>query len=123
MRIDVNKLPEFYRRQCEEKTSRSDRPTRKAPHMESTASIKLLEKKGIARCNGQVSIRVLSKRKRLADSDGISSKYAIDALVDCGVLSGDGPEIVKEVTHSQIKSQTEETIISIYEADLEREGI
>lgn len=57
-----------------------------------------------------------SKRYRLADSDGISAKYVIDALVLGGVLADDSPEFVKEVRFSQekiSKDKPEETIITV----------
>lgn len=54
-------------------------------------------------------------RNRLADIDGLSVKYAIDALVDGNVLAGDTPLQVAEVTHSQSKGSPEETRIVIEE--------
>lgn len=61
-----------------------------------------------------VSIKVHSVRKRLADSDGISAKAVIDALVLGGVLKNDSPEFVKEVSYSQEKGETEYTVITIH---------
>lgn len=60
-----------------------------------------------------VSIKVHSVRKRLADSDGISAKAVIDALVLGGLLKDDSPEFVKEVSYSQEKGETEYTVITI----------
>jgi hypothetical protein len=74
-----------------------------------------------ARFNRPVSIHVLCKRNRLADSDGISKKYAIDALVACGILQDDSPKFVPEEPRCvQEKSDVEETIITITELE---EGI
>ena len=61
----------------------------------------------------QCSIRVLSKRKRLADPDGISAKAVLDGITKAGILVDDSAEYVKEVTFSQEKSKEEETIIHI----------
>lgn len=69
--------------------------------------------KGFNRC---VSIHYRSIRKRLADSDGLCSKYVTDALVDVGILRGDDPQCVKEVSYSQEKGKEEKTIIEIMEA-------
>ena len=51
-----------------------------------------------------------------ADPDGISAKWAIDAIVKAGVLKDDSPKEVKEVRFSQEKIGTEfeeDTIITL----------
>lgn len=60
-------------------------------------------------------IHIHSKRKRLADADGVSGKAAIDSLVHAGLLEDDGPKIVTGVSYSQEKSSEEETIIYLIE--------
>jgi hypothetical protein len=45
----------------------------------------------------------VSYRHRLADTDGISAKAAIDGLIHAGVLRNDTPEYVTEVSYSQVK--------------------
>jgi hypothetical protein len=45
----------------------------------------------------------VSYRHRLADTDGISAKAAIDGLIHAGVLRNDTPEYVQEVSYSQVK--------------------
>ena len=61
----------------------------------------------------RVRIHVHSKRRRLADPDGISCKAAIDGLAKSGILIDDSAKYVKEVSFSQEKSKEEETIIHI----------
>ena len=61
----------------------------------------------------RASIKVHSKRKRLADPDGISAKAIIDGLVLGGILQDDSAEFVSEVSFTQENSKTEETIIDI----------
>lgn len=52
----------------------------------------------------------------MADSDGISGKAAIDALVTEGILVNDTTKYVKEVRFSQEKTKgPEKTIITIEE--------
>src|SRR5262245_30371488 len=58
-------------------------------------------------------IHIHSKRKRLADPDGIYTKAAIDGLVVGCVLLGDSHRYVESVTASQEQSDREETIITI----------
>ena len=71
----------------------------------------------IKRFNTPVRIHIHSKRKRLADCDGISGKAALDGLVACRLLWDDSTEYVKEVTHSQEKTKgpevTEITITAL----------
>lgn len=60
-------------------------------------------------------IHVHSIRRRLADSDGVSGKYAIDGLIHAGILKDDSPKYVKEVSFSQEKTKgKEKTIITIH---------
>ena len=63
------------------------------------------------RCN----IHIHSKRKRLADPDGISAKSVIDGLVKSGVLRDDSCKFIEKISFSQEKALEEETIIEISE--------
>lgn len=56
----------------------------------------------------RVRITIVSFRKRLADSDGISAKAAIDGLVHAGVIKDDSARYVEEVAYRQVKVATEE---------------
>jgi hypothetical protein len=72
--------------------------------------------KKTARFNGPVSILINSRRKRLCDEAGISEKYVIDSLVDCGILLDDSPAQVRSIDHVQETTKgPEETIITITE--------
>jgi len=59
-------------------------------------------------------LHIHSKRKRLTDADGVSAKAAIDGAVHAGLLQDDSPEFVQEVSYSQEKAKTEETIIELW---------
>ena len=66
-----------------------------------------------------VDIHIHSKRKRLADADGLCAKWVIDTIVAEGILIDDSPQYVKNVTFSQEKikkPEHESTIITITEA-------
>lgn len=63
----------------------------------------------------RVCIRVHSKRRRLTDPDGLYFKAALDGLVAGGLLVDDSAKCVKEVSFSQEKSETEETVIEVWE--------
>jgi hypothetical protein len=58
-------------------------------------------------------IHVHSRRRRLADPDGISAKAAIDGLRLGGLLIDDSAKYVKSVTFSQELSERDETIIGL----------
>ena len=53
----------------------------------------------------QVRILVVSYRCRLADSDGICPKYAVDGLVYAGIIKDDSLKYVAEVRQAQSKEQ------------------
>ncbi len=68
--------------------------------------------------NQRVYILIHSFRKRLADSDGISAKAAIDAFVQAGVLKDDSPAYVEETRYKQTKvvgEIEEKTVITFTE--------
>ena len=84
-----------------------------ASDVESTFSNGSLAKGKGADMDKRASIRVHSKRRRVADPDGISAKAVIDGLVVAGILGDDSAKFVKEVTFSQETCKVEETIIDI----------
>jgi hypothetical protein len=66
--------------------------------------------------NTQVDIHCHSKRHRLADADGLSCKWALDEIVNQGILFDDTTAHVRKVSFSQEKIPTKEpesTIITI----------
>lgn len=60
-------------------------------------------------------IHVHSRRRRLADPDGICAKWAIDGLVRGGLLPDDSAHYVDSVTHSQEQAQEDQTVIEVWE--------
>lgn len=66
--------------------------------------------------DGRVDIRIVERRRRLTDYGGSSHKYVVDALVSCGVLPDDRPEVVRRIGHEQERIQDgaeEQTVIEI----------
>ena len=61
----------------------------------------------------RVCIHIHSRGRRLTDPDGISAKAAIDGLAKGGIFVDDSAKYIKEVSFSQEKSETEETVIDI----------
>lgn len=69
--------------------------------------------------DGRVDIRITERRRRLTDYGGSSHKYVVDALVSCGVLPDDRPEVVRRIIHEQERVQDgteEQTVIEIVRA-------
>jgi hypothetical protein len=77
-------------------------------YLESLAGSKPLAEGKAAAFNTRVRITIVSFRVRLADSDGISAKAAIDGLVHAGVIQDDSSKFVEEVAYRQIKVAKEE---------------
>jgi len=82
-------------------------------YMESIACNGALAKILIKTKDKKACIHVHSCRHRLADPDGISIKYALDGIVETGILRGDDDKFIKEISFSQEKSKEEKTIITI----------
>jgi hypothetical protein len=86
-------------------------------NVEQAFSHEPMAKKEAQRLDRRCRITVLSKRHRLADPGGTSSKYIIDAIVSAGILADDSAKHVKEPiseTQEKIpKNQAEETIITL----------
>jgi hypothetical protein len=64
-----------------------------------------LSEKINAGSDSPVRVHFHSLRHRLADSDGISGKAAIDGMVKANLLKDDSAKYVKSVTHSQEKTK------------------
>ena len=85
-----------------------------ASHVEPDACNEPMGTKKIKRLDTPCCINFRSIRKRLADTDGLSGKAAIDGLVLAGVLQDDTTKQVKKVTYDQEKGKEEKTIIEIF---------
>lgn len=83
-------------------------------NLESSSCDAPLGAKKIKGFNTPVCVHFHSIRRRLADSDGISGKAALDGIVKAGLLQDDSPQFVEKVSHSQEKSkESEKTVITI----------
>jgi hypothetical protein len=73
------------------------------------------QKKKATPFDSPVSIHVHSKRRRLIDIDNQCAKQAIDGFVLAGILQGDSPEYVTQITITQEKISNEEDEETIFE--------
>jgi Holliday junction resolvase RusA-like endonuclease len=83
--------------------------------LEPCVGAELLGAEKITRFNTPVRLRFLHYRKRLIDLDNLCCKAAIDGLKKRGIIQDDGPDFIHEISHTQIKSLDEKTIITIEE--------
>jgi len=59
-------------------------------------------------------IQIISRRKRLCDTDAPVLKWVLDGIVDTGILADDTPEFINRITFERPEiAQTEETEIII----------
>jgi len=87
-----------------------------ATDLERVAGHVALGAEEVAGYDGRVDIRIVERRRRLTDYGGSSHKYVVDALVSCGVLPDDRPEVVRRIGHEQERvgdGESEETVIEI----------
>ncbi len=89
---------------------------RKTTHLEPDCSHEIERPNEIKAFDSPVNVTVHSYRYRLCDPDGISVKWALDAIVKAGILVDDKPENVKEVRFKQSKipkTEDEKTVITL----------
>jgi len=108
---DIEQLPVEYQKQIRDQVAVSN------PNMEQCISHATEKKNEVKKINPPVNIHVHSKRKSLADADGLCAKWVIDEIVDSGILPDDNPKNVHSVSFSQEKGEPEETIVTIEEVE------
>jgi hypothetical protein len=93
-----------------------------APNVEPAACYASDGEKKAQRHDGLCHLSVCSRRHRLADPGGCSSKYVVDAIVSTGVLEDDSAKFIAEpVLEWQEKiptTQPEETILTLVWEDV-----
>jgi len=90
----------------------------KTSHLESDFSHAVTGPNEIKAFDSPVNVLVHSYRYRLCDPDGISVKWALDAIVKAGILVDDKSENIKEVRFRQTKIskfEEERTVIILEE--------
>lgn len=112
--MKIGKLKQPYNTEVQSATG-EDRPASPATNLEPHPCHAPVAANAVAPFDSLVRVTFIHTRKRLADSDGISGKAALDGLVACGLLKDDSPSYVEEVSHRQRKGEREETLIVIEE--------
>ena len=135
MGVNINDLPDRYKKQARRQVASQNRDTRNRSDMEpsniavakrnkrpsSARRLLILEsKKQVQRPLIQSPVRILVTffRKRLPDFEGCPTKWPVDALVESRVLQDDGRKYVHKVEKDYAKVKTEEeekTVIEIFE--------
>ena len=102
-----------------EKEKGSNKTPSSIADMESNTSNGAMGEEEITPFNTQVDVFIHTKRKRLIDPDGLSSKAAIDGLVHCGLLEDDTAKHIRKVEawsqEKTEKGEEEETVITLTE--------
>lgn len=113
----IEDLPERYRKEARRQVALSGGVAVSVADLECVVGGKSLAAKENPKVDSRCRVRVLCKRHRLADPDGISVKAVLDGLVLAGILGGDS---AKEIIESPVvrqervgKGEREETVIEI----------
>jgi hypothetical protein len=113
MRLNLKDCSPALQKRIQDAIRNQDRATLPIANMEPPACHEQVAAGKGAPLRPPISVHVHSVRKRLTDADGVSAKAAIDGLVHAGILHGDDPSNVKEVSYSQEKGAPEKTIITL----------
>lgn len=96
-----------------EKDSR--RSSRGNAKLEQDIQSDILAKKGLKKITTPCRVVFYHYRKNLLDYDNLYTKSILDAVVRLGILEDDSPKYIQEISHKQIKSKEEKTLILIEE--------
>jgi hypothetical protein len=118
--MKLEDLPDRYRRQAERQLAVPHCPAIPAPDLERASGRPPVEAPRHPVVDTPCRVRVLCRRHRIADPDGISVKAVIDGLVLAGILAGDSTkEIVESPVITQVKvgrDNPETTTLEIFSA-------
>ncbi len=119
--MKLEDLPARYRQQAERQLAVPRRPAVPVADLERAPGGAPLAPAQNPVVDTPCRIRVLCRRHRLADPDGISVKAVLDGLVLAGILAGDS---AREIVESPVivqervgRDEPEETIVEIYKGD------
>ena len=91
----------------------SHNPPLPAPDMEPGATDALPRKAQAIQVDQRVCVRVHSKGRRLADTEGYCVKAIFDAFTEGGLWTDDSGRYIKEVCFTQEIAEVEETVIDL----------
>jgi len=60
-------------------------------------------------------VRITSRGRRLADTDGNSCKAAFDGITKAGIWPDDSSRFIEEISFTQEKAKIDETVIEVWE--------
>jgi hypothetical protein len=115
--IKLNKINKVIKKKTKSKNEKINNNTSvSTANLEQAVWRQSLGTKEYPRFDSQVDIHIRSLRHRLADTDGISEKAAIDGIVKIGILGDDSYKEIRKISQSQEKTskkKDEKTIITI----------
>jgi hypothetical protein len=86
-----------------------------APHLERAVRDESVGAAAAHKLDKKFRVHVHSRRRRLADPDGISAKAAIDGLTAGGIFADDSAKYIESVSFSQEQAKEDQTVMEIYE--------
>jgi Holliday junction resolvase RusA-like endonuclease len=99
------------------KTKANNRAPVQTPHLERAVRHESVGAPAPHKLDKKFRILVHSKRRRIADPDGISAKAAIDGLTAGGIFADDSAQYVESVSFSQEQAKEDQTVITIWECE------
>ena len=112
--VELSDLPPRYQRQALAQIGDTSPASNKEPDIRNQQVAKKKAERPYTPIGQRVSIKYTSYRSRLPDSDNTETKYFTDALVLAGILEDDSPKYVRKVSHEEIQSSEERTVIEIW---------
>jgi len=115
--MNLNDLPEQYRKQAREKYEKAyNRNTSSATNKKRIIRHEQMEAKTVTRFNRPVSITMRTTRRRDTDRHAVEDKYFTDSLVTCKVLRNDTKKDIAKLDIREPEiGKDEKTIIEIEE--------
>lgn len=115
--MNLNDLPEQYRKQAREKYEKAyNRNTSSASNKKRIIRHEQMEAKTVTRFNRPVSITMRTTRRRDTDRNAVEDKYFTDSLVSCKVLRNDTKKDIAKLDIREPEiGKDEKTIIEIEE--------
>ena len=115
--IEINDLPERYRKQAAQQLAPTIHVPGPAANVEPDNRNALSGPKEAPRLHGPVVIVLREYRNRLTDYGGSSEKYIVDAIVSAKILTDDSLTFVSKIEKKQFKTERgepEKTIVEIW---------
>jgi len=97
------------------KFARKDRAPVSPPDSQSDLPDALGAKKQAVPVDQRFRVRVISRGRRLADTDGNSAKAVLDGITKAGIWRDDSSRFIEEISFTQEKAKGDQTVIEVWQ--------